>query len=185
MDPDGDLIASIAMGDQTAFGVLVDRHAGAISALASHMLGDAHMAEDITQTVFLKTWQMLPAWRKGEAKLITWMRRVATNLCLDHLRKHRPVYMDQLPEQAAGDADQEASLSSLQTRQQMQNHLLDLPDRQRAVLTLSYYQDVSLKEGASIMNLSVSAYESLLRRARTALKTRIADDKNFKRKEAP
>ena len=49
---------------------------------AYYMLGDQMAAEDITQTVFMKTWQNIETWKTGDAKLITWMRRVATNACL-------------------------------------------------------------------------------------------------------
>ena len=65
---------------------------------AYYMLGDQMAAEDITQTVFMKTWQNIETWKAGQAKLITWMRRVTTNACLDQLRKKKPVYSDVIPD---------------------------------------------------------------------------------------
>jgi len=146
------------------------------------MLGDQYAAEDIVQTVFMKTWQMLPAWRKGEAKLITWMRRVATNMCLDYLRKHKPVYTDQVPDIASETSSQEFRLGEQEDRQHILSLMDKLPERQRAALTLSYYQELSLKEGSEIMELGVSAYESLLRRARMSLKHHLQSSEQFKDK---
>ena len=170
VDPDSDIIPLIAGGDQTAFAVLVDRHIGSLSALAAQMLGNVHSAEDITQTVFLKTWQMIPNWEPGRAKLITWMRRVATNLCLDQLRKHGPVYTDNVPDSPALDPSPEDSLADFEDANWIKQKLQILPDRQKAALTLFYYQELSLKEGAATMEISVDAFESLLRRARQSLK---------------
>ena len=65
---------------------------------AYYMLGDQMAAEDITQTVFMKTWQNIETWKAGQAKLITWMRRVTTNACLDQLRKKKPIYSDVIPD---------------------------------------------------------------------------------------
>jgi len=148
-----------------------------IHALAFHMLGDQMAAEDVTQTVFLKTWQNAKSWEPGRARLLTWMRRVATNACLDHLRKKKPVYTDTYPEIAdAGDTPYDA-LNKTQTARTVKSAMAALPDRQRAALSLSYYQGVSQKEGAKILEVSESAYESLLVRARKTLKAALNDQR--------
>ena len=168
-DPDQSLIDRIALGDQAAFSELMNRHLGTIVGLATHMLGDRFAAEDIAQTVFMKTWLVLPKWNSGHAKLITWMRKVATNQCLDRLRASRLVYTDTVPETAA-DANQADRLISADQASAVHAAMATLPDRQRAALTLSYFQQVSQKDGADIMDVSESAYESLLVRARKSLK---------------
>ena len=175
-DPDEDILPELKAQNNRAFNILVDRHASSLSALAAQMLGDVHMAEDITQSVFLKTWQMLPNWETGRAKLVTWMRRVSTNMCLDYLRKHKPVYTDMVPEIASEDQDQQEQLETEQRNDLIQTHLDRLNERQRAALTLFYYQDLSLKESAEIMEISPDAFESLLRRARQQLKTKMSGD---------
>jgi len=137
---------------------------------AYYMLGDQMAAEDITQTVFLKTWQNIANWKTGQAKLITWMRRVTTNACLDQLRKKKPIYSDVIPEiEDAADTPFEA-LSRQNQSQIIKAALLKLSDNQRAAITLSYYQDLSQREGAAAMDISEGAYESLLVRGRKALK---------------
>ncbi len=177
-DPDADLIKAISQGDKTAFSQLMDRHLSHIVALAAHMLGDRFAAEDVAQTVFLKTWQMIPRWKTGNAKLITWMRKVATNQCLDILRSKREVYSDSLPDsedQSPSAIDYlEIRDRSLLVREAMQS----LPDRQRAAISLSYFQHVSQKEGSVILAISESAYESLLVRARKSLRATLSQNPN-------
>ena len=171
LDPDSDILPALMAQDQGAFAMLMDRHIRSLSALCAQMLGDMHLAEDITQSVFLKTWQMLPNWQTGNAKLITWMRRVATNMCLDHLRKKKPIYTDNVPDQAGAEPLQDDHLAERQRSEQVFAAMDILPDRQKAALTLFYYQELPQKQCADIMELTVPAFESLLRRSRQALKT--------------
>lgn len=170
-DPDSDILPALMRQDQRAFAVLVDRHIKNLSAQAAQMLGDVHMAEDVTQSVFLKTWQMLPGWETGNAKLITWMRRVSINLCLDILRKKKPVYTDSVPDMASEEKNAEDNLSDSERNQWVRRSMETLSERQQAALTLFYYQELPQKACAEIMDLTVPAFESLLRRARQTLKT--------------
>lgn len=169
-DPDSDILPALIAQDQRAFAALMDRHIRSLSALSAQMLSDVHLAEDITQSVFLKTWQMLPTWQTGNAKLITWMRRVATNMCLDHLRKKKPIYTDSLPERAGSEASQDDHLVSAERSEFVSTAMSVLPERQKAAITLFYYQELPQKQCADIMELTVPAFESLLRRSRQALK---------------
>ena len=138
---------------------------------AYYMLGDQMAAEDITQTVFMKTWQNIETWKAGQAKLITWMRRVTTNACLDQLRKKKPVYSDVIPDiEDTADTPFDA-LSRQNQSDVIKAALQELSDRQRAAVTLSYYQGLSQREGAAAMDITEGAYESLLVRGRKSLKT--------------
>ena len=138
---------------------------------AYYMLGDQMAAEDITQTVFMKTWQNIETWKAGQAKLITWMRRVTTNACLDQLRKKKPIYSDIIPDiEDQADTPFEA-LSRQNQSDVIKAALQGLSDRQRAAVTLSYYQGLSQREGAAAMDITEGAYESLLVRGRKSLKT--------------
>jgi len=169
-DPDADIIPRLAAGDETALQTLMDRHLGTIKSLAAYMLKDNFAAEDVAQTVFLKTWDTAAEWTPGGAKLITWMRRVATNQCLDMIKKHKPIYTDRIPERPDITPLAQETLAAKEQATFVKTGLQSLPDRQRAALTLSYYQGVSQKEGASILDITEAAYESLLVRARKALR---------------
>ncbi len=175
-DPDADILPALAAGDEGAFAQLMDRHLRTIQSLASHMLGDPVMAEDVTQSVFLKTWRMVPHWEPGSAKLITWMRRVATNQCLDHLKKKRPVLMETLPDIAGDGPEAFEHMAESDEQALVERALAQLSERHRLALTLSYFQSVTQVEGAGIMNISVEAYESLLVRARKALRVVLEKD---------
>lgn len=176
-DPDADLVTRLAVGDERAFNALIDRHVDTIQALAAHMLGDIFLAEDVTQSVFLKTWQMAPTWQPGQAKLITWMRRITTNLCLDMLRKKSPTLMETLPEQVDESPHAFDRVALSEQAETVKSAIMRLPERQRTALILAYYQNVSQSEGAEILDTSVSAYESLLSRARRALKTTLVPER--------
>lgn len=156
-------------GDEAAFTVLLDRHLGTLQSFAFYMLGDTHLAEDAAQTAFLKTWQMVPRWQPGQANLLTWMRRVTKNHCLDMLKKKRPMLMERLPDVVDHASTSFDDMAKDQQKQAVLSAMAKLSNHQRTALTLSYYQSVSQTEGASIMNISVSAYESLLVRARKSL----------------
>ena len=169
-DPDNDILPALIRQDQRAFSILVDRHISRLSAQAAQILGDVHQAEDVTQTVFLKTWEMLPNWETGNARLLTWMRRVSKNLCLDILRKKKPIYTDEVPDQSSDDLSAEQELTQAERNQWVRQSIQALPERQKVALTLFYYQELSQKACAEIMDLTVPAFESLLRRARQTLK---------------
>ena len=176
-DPDADLIFGLKAGDERALAGLMDRHMSAIHKQAFYMLGDQMGAEDVTQTVFLKTWEHAKDWEAGQAKLLTWMRRVTRNACLDMLKKKKPIYTDTVPDMEDSANSPFESLSQSEQSGRVGAALGALAENQRAALTLSYYQGVSQREGAEVMNISESAYESLLVRARKALKIILADEK--------
>lgn len=177
IDPDADLIFGLKAGDEKALAGLMDRHMDTIHKQAFYMLGDQMAAEDVTQTVFLKTWEHMKDWQAGQAKLITWMRRVTRNACLDMLKKKKPIYTDTVPELQDEAHSPFESLSQAQQSERVGAALGQLSVNQRMALTLSYYQGVSQREGSSIMEISEGAYESLLVRARKALKVILADER--------
>jgi RNA polymerase sigma-70 factor (ECF subfamily) len=179
IDPDADLIFGLKAGDERALAGLMDRHMQTIHSQAFYMLGDQMAAEDVTQTVFLKTWEHMSAWEAGRAKLLTWMRRVTTNTCLDILRKKKPIYTDSVPDREDDGQSPFDSLSQSQRSERVAKAISQLPDTQRAALTLSYYQGISQREGASILDITEGAYESLLVRARKALKITLADERQL------
>jgi RNA polymerase sigma-70 factor (ECF subfamily) len=167
------LLASSGEGDQRAFQALVARHLARALSLARRMTGNVAEAEDVAQDAFLRAWQKAPDWRAGEARFSTWLYRVVVNLCLDRKRR-KPM----APLAAAGDPldpapSAELRLAEDQRARIVATALAALPDRQRAALVLSYYEGVSNIEAAAALGVSVSALESLLVRARKALRAEL------------
>ena len=88
-DPDAELVAGVGRQEPAAVRTLVARKLPRLLALATRMLGDRMEAEDVAQEAFMRIWKQAPTWREGEARVDTWLHRVALNLCYDRLRRHR------------------------------------------------------------------------------------------------
>lgn len=136
---------------------------------AYRMLGDRAEAEDITQETFLRAWRALPDWQP-KAKFSTWACTVALNLCRDRLRKKKPVLMDELPERIDSALRPEEALASSQAQNWIAKQISVLPERQREAISLCALEGMSNIEAADVMDISVHALESLLARARRALR---------------
>lgn len=136
---------------------------------AYRMLGDRAEAEDITQETFLRAWRALPDWQP-KAKFSTWACTVALNLCRDRLRKKKPVLMDELPERIDSALRPEEALASSQAQNWIVKQISALPERQREAISLCALEGMSNIEAADVMDISVHALESLLARARRALR---------------
>jgi RNA polymerase sigma-70 factor (ECF subfamily) len=175
-DPDVDLVRRTAAGDNRAAAALVARHLSRIAGLARRMLNDASEAEDVAQETFLRAWKAAASWREGEALFSTWLHRVATNLCLDRLRRRR-----ELPTEDAGAAlidetpQGEARLAAAEKGAAVRAALDRLPERQRAAIVLCHFQELGNIEAAAALEISVEALESLLSRGRRALRASLAD----------
>ncbi len=166
---DEDLLEAYADGDQSAARALMMRHAPRVLSLATRLLRDGSEAEDVTQEAMLRLWKIAPDWRNGEAKVSTWLYRVASNLCTDRLRKRRGVGLDEAPEIQDETPDAEAQLITADRGTALRAAMATLPERQRLALSLRHLEELGNPEIADIMDISVDAVESLLARARRAL----------------
>ncbi len=163
------LVALVRKGDQRAYSELVERHLPAIEVYAKRIVNDDTLAQDIAQDVMVVLWQRSSDFNPNKARLTTWLHRIAHNRCIDIMRKRqREVSWDP--------SESEHPLSESDTpieRQPIDVALMRLPESQRTVLVLTYYQNLSNREVAEIMNSSVRAVESLLVRARGNLKIQL------------
>jgi RNA polymerase sigma-70 factor (ECF subfamily) len=175
---DDDLVAAVARGDEPACRLLMERHLPRMLALARRMLGNQADAEDVAQEVFLRVWTHAERWQPGRAQFGTWLHRVATNLCLDRLRKRRPENIDDIPEPVSGDPRPDENLENRELAERVEAALQQLPERQRMAVVLSHYQGLSNIEAADILEISVEAVESLLGRARRQLRVTLATEKD-------
>ncbi len=182
IDPDADLIPRLAAGDELALTELMARRLKTIHALAARMLSDAVMAEDVAQTVFLKTWAHAPKWEPGKARLLTWMCRIATNQCLDILKRKGPIYSDNIPDISDERLSAVDKLTADDDAAIVSKAMSQLPATQRAAITLCYFDELSQKEAATILDISVKAYESLLSRGRKNLKAALMNEQGYEEK---
>lgn len=167
------LMARVGAGDAAAFERLVERHMPMLHALAWRMLGDAGEAEDVVQESLVKLWVNAGGWQPSGGGLGAWLRRIATNACLDRLRRPGHLSDENLPERADDGPAADALIDAERRRAAVQAAILALPDRQRAAIVLTYHEGVSNAEAASILGIGVKALESLLVRARQGLNQRL------------
>jgi RNA polymerase sigma-70 factor (ECF subfamily) len=168
-------MALVARGDSQAFRLLSLRHVRAALALARRIVGNDAVAEDLVQEAFLRVWVNAPRWRP-EAAFRTWLYRIVINLCLNETR--RP---STLPLGAAGDPPDPAlhaeSELAARERDRLVAAAIDaLPARQRAAIVLTYHQGLSNAEAADALDTSVSGIETLLVRAKRALRAALGAD---------
>lgn len=166
---DDALVARVALRDAAAFRALVDAHAGVPHRIAWRMIGDAAEAEDIAQEALLRLWDHAPRWRSGGSGVAAWLTRVAVNLSLDRLRRRKFASTAEPPERADEAPLADAVLERERLAQATRAAVAALPDRQRAAIVLTYYEDLSNTRAAATMDMNIKAFESLLLRARRAL----------------
>ena len=163
-------------GDRDAYAELVQAHQAKILRLCNSLLADTALAEDAAQETFLKAYQALSSFR-GQSSFSTWLYRIASNRCLDLLRKRkreRTESWEQLIEEAG---EQLPSLlqsppnaaDSLANKELVQRLLSLLPPDYRLVLTLREMEGLSYEELACALHCSADAVKSRLRRARQEL----------------
>ncbi|WP_264513764.1 RNA polymerase sigma factor [Luteolibacter rhizosphaerae] len=181
-DIDVALMYRIAEGDEQAFRQLVERHQNAVVGTVARMLGDPTEAEDIAQLAFLRVWKHAKRWRP-DAKFTTYLFTITRNLVFNESRRRtrrKEVSTDEREEesgfQMAAEARQgpEEEAMKLEMHQQIDRAIATLPEAQRTAVILYSYESLPYEEIAVVLKTSVSSVKSLLFRARTTLRERLA-----------
>ena len=180
---DAALAARLAARDADALREVVALHAGVLHRVAFRMTGDPHEAEDIVQEALLRLWDHAPALAErhlvgsqvaGRLRLGGWLQRVVTNLAIDRLRRARRIAGGEVPEEEDDAPLADALIEAGEREGQARALVLALPERQRAAIVLTYYEDLPNAEAAAALDMNIKAFESLLHRARTALRQAFA-----------
>lgn len=174
------LVSQVKSGNQEAFEGLVEIYKDKIYRLCYRMVGDRHEAEDLAQEAFIRAYINIQKY-SGSYKFSTWLYRIATNLCIDKLRKKKPDYsMDaEMPgtegatlyHQVAGtDPLPEEEIEEKEKSDHLQQEIMKLPEKYRTAILLKYIEDLSLEEISSVMDLPVPTVKTRIHRGREALK---------------
>jgi RNA polymerase sigma-70 factor (ECF subfamily) len=163
-------IIAAMKGDDDAFACLVEVYQRPVFNLCYRMLGDAAEAEDASQEAVMKAYRALKRYDPNR-KLVNWLLSIASNHCIDRLRKRRlktTSFDDLMPGQIKPDPEPgpESRLSIEEGRQSVREMLDKLQETDRAAIVMRYWYDMSYEEIAGSLNLTVSAVKSRLHRAR-------------------
>jgi RNA polymerase sigma-70 factor (ECF subfamily) len=171
------LFEACRAGDETAFRILVDRHARLVRRLALNILGDEHEAEDVAQEAFVSAWRARERW-SPDARFTTWLHRIAVNKAIDRYRGRRAIpesheTITRLADAAPAEPmeSQHTTLERRETSKILQAHLARLPDSQRQALTMFYFEDQDVARIAAALDTTEQAVRSLLKRGKQTLRT--------------
>lgn len=177
------LINGIIAGDPTAFRLLVEQYREKVSAICYNFVLNREDARDLAQEVFIEVHASISGFRK-EARLSTWIYRIAANKSINFLKKKKRskfivLLDDQIssataPQFAASGSESDAGFDDKEMAAMLDKAISSLPDSQRVAFTLSKYDELPYKEIADIMELSVSSVESLIHRAKLRLQKQLS-----------
>lgn len=172
---DDALLELAGRGDRRAAGQLVERHLSYVLLICRRKLGNDAEAEEAAQDVFASVWKNAANWQSGNAKVTTWLYRIASNRCIDILRRRRPMQdIESIAEPVDEQADAEAAYILADRNRLIRAALNELSDDQRQAIELVYFKELKQREAAEMMGLTLAALESVLRRARVRLHQHLA-----------
>ncbi len=171
---DEQLMLMFQADDFKAFDVLIHRHTGLIWRVVKQYLGSAHEAEDMIQEISLSLFQNRTAWQpnSGGAKFSTWLYRVAVNRCIDILRQKKSIQKDIANGEAVPSSvpSAEERVENQQLARHLSELLSELPLQQQRALRLYYYEEASMDQIASSLEVSELAARSLIKRGKQKLR---------------
>jgi RNA polymerase sigma-70 factor (ECF subfamily) len=185
-DSDAYLVARALEDDLSAFEQLVTRYQNKIMGYAARMLSDHSEAEDVAQETFIKAYRSLDSFR-GESLFSTWIYRIATNLCIDRLRKkkRRPQQAYSLDEPLDHEEEKGTrevpdfstepmqNLEREELRRRVREMMAEMPEKQRAVLVMCDMQGMAYEDIARVLNVPIGTVKSRLFHARADLGRRL------------
>ncbi|MEH6886354.1 RNA polymerase sigma factor SigW, partial [Priestia megaterium] len=140
-------------------------------------------AQDAAQEAFIRAYVNIHSYDTSK-KFSTWLYRIATNLCIDRIRKKKPDYyldaevagtdgLNMYSQIAADQALPEEELEQVELQEFIQSEILKLPEKYRTVIVLKYIDELSLKEISDILDLPLGTVKTRIHRGREALRNRL------------
>jgi RNA polymerase sigma-70 factor (ECF subfamily) len=156
-------------GDHDAFATLVRTHEAMVYSLAWNFFGDRSKAEEVAQDVFLQLYRNLDTI-ESDSHLLFWLRQVTVRRCIDVKRRVRfkAVPLDEAEAVTASSRQRDPLLD-----RRLRRHLGELPEIQRAVVTLRYQEDLDPSDICRLLDLPVNTVKSHLHRAVQALRRKL------------
>ncbi|MFA6232588.1 MAG: sigma-70 family RNA polymerase sigma factor [Bacteroidota bacterium] len=158
-----DILEACRQGDRSAFNLLVRMHQEKIFHVVKRMVPDPDDARDIAQEVFIRAFEKVSEFR-GESQVFTWLYRIAVNLSLNHLRKTKLRTFFRMEDDHHDFPDSgpspEAKVEQHELRKIVRKAVDRLPEKQKAVFILRYYEELSYEEIAVILTTSIGGLKA-------------------------
>jgi RNA polymerase sigma factor (sigma-70 family) len=164
-------------GNQKAFAMLVRKYKERVYWHIRRMVFDHDDADDITQNTFIKVWQGLPGFR-GDSSLYSWIYRIASNETFTYINalKKRQAFNQPFEETMDGRLTQALSPDADEMEAKLQKALLTLPEKQKLVFNLRYYDELPYEEMSKILGTSVGALKASYHLAAKKVEKFLNDD---------
>lgn len=173
-------INAVLKGNQDAFEEIVTLFQHRLYHVCYRMLGSREEAEDIAQEAFVRAYINIHTYDQ-KRKFSTWLFRIATNLCIDRIRKKKPDYyldaevpgtegLTMYSQIEAPDILPEEEVERMETQDRIQYEISQLSDRYRSVIVLRYLEELPLQEISDILELPLGTVKTRVHRGRAALK---------------
>ncbi len=173
---EGELVARCVAGQPGAFDLIVERHRRAVYQLCYRFVGNHEDASDLSQDVFLRAYRGLRSFR-SQASIATWLYRIGVNVCLNRVGAKR-LQTESIEERQYIDARSESASERMlrdERAVRIRAAVAELPPKQRSVLVLRIYHEMSHQEIATIVGTSVGAVKANVFHALQNLKKRLGE----------
>lgn len=176
--PDVELVRRCINGDNDAFSELVARYKKLVYNVVYNMINNKDDVNDIAQEVFLRIYRSLDRYNP-EYKFSTWTVRIATNYCLDVLRKKKidSIPIDEVIGVSSAVDTPESCYIKTEQKQRINDELSKLPDKYRVPLILFHKNDLSYEEMSRVLNEPMSIIKNRLYRARQMLREKLSSER--------
>ncbi|MGQ1889537.1 RNA polymerase sigma factor [Thermophagus sp. OGC60D27] len=169
---DQELVQQSKEGNMEAFSKLVDKYRQKVFQTSMGFLHNVEDAEDLTQDIFVKVWRSIKSFDQ-RSSFSTWLYRIAVNRAINEVRKNKLKSFIGLNNEVKNSNytldNAETQLVNQEQKKQIRQAINQLKTNQRKAFILFYYQELSMREVASVMKISPKAAESLVFRARKKL----------------
>lgn len=183
LERDAQLMLRVRDGDETSFGLLLERHRGPVIHFLQRMVGNQAVSEELAQEVFFRVYKSRASY-EPTAKFTTWLFRIAAHLALNSIRDGKKEKGQQSLDEALPDGRErqvadgarsvEASLVQEVRVREIRAAVEALPEKQRAAVLLHKYEGLGYAQISRVLECSESATKSLLFRAYETLRVRLA-----------
>ncbi len=173
-----DIAERAARRDVEAFARLYDEHLDTVYRYVLYKVGDASLAEELTEDVWAKAWEGIERFQWRNLPFQHWLLRIARNAVVDHWRSRRraTTSIDGLVDVSSDEAPPDERVAHDVEMQSLQRALMRLPDDQRDVLILRFIEGYSHAETAAVLKKSVVAVRQIQVRALRALQKQLTDE---------